>query len=91
MNKVLFEKVRAAITDDTLVFIMEPFWDRQRREVAAFSLQMTSLYFTSLANGNSQMYAADVLLKLVERAGLRIVEQTDHIGVCQTLLVCQTA
>ena len=87
----ILQKVRAAITDDTLVFIMEPFWDRQRREVAAFSLQMTSLYFTSLANGNSQMYAADVFLKLVERAGLRIVEQTDHIGVCQTLLVCRTA
>ena len=84
-------KVRAVMTDETTVFIMEPFWDRQTREVSAFSLQMTSLYFTSLANGNSQMYGAELFLKLVEQAGLKIVEQTDNIGLCQTLLACRKA
>ena len=87
----ILTKVKNVIADDAHVFILEPFWDRQRREVAAFCLQMTSLYFTSLANGNSQMYSAEVFLALVERAGLRIVDQTDNIGVCQTLLVCQKA
>lgn len=85
----ILRRVREAIGEDTPVFIMEPFWDRQRREVAAFCLQMTSLYFTSLANGNSQMYSAEVFVPLVERAGLRVVEQVDQIGVCQTLLVCR--
>ncbi|MEP6832161.1 MAG: class I SAM-dependent methyltransferase [Gemmatimonas sp.] len=84
-------KVRAVMTNDSTVFIMEPFWDKQLREVSAFSLQMTSLYFTALANGNSQMYGAELFLKLVEQAGLTIVEQTDNIGLCQSLLVCKKA
>lgn len=87
----ILQKVRAVMTDDTTVFIMEPFWDVQTREVSAFCLQMTSLYFTGLANGNSQMYSAEVFLKAVQRAGLKVIEQTDHIGVCQTLLVCKKA
>jgi len=84
-------KVRAVMTDETTVFIMEPFWDKQTREIGAFSLQMTSLYFTALANGNSQMYSAELFVKLVEQAGLKIIEQTDNIGLCQTLLVCRKA
>ncbi len=87
----ILTKVKDVVADDAHIFILEPFWDRQRREVAAFCLQMTSLYFTSLANGNSQMYSAEVFLSLIERAGLRIVDQTDNIGVCQTLLVCKKA
>lgn len=87
----ILTKVRETVSGDTPVFIMEPFWDRQTREVSAFCLQMTSLYFTGLANGNSQMYSADVFLPLIEEAGLRIVEQTDNIGVCQTLLTCRKA
>ena len=87
----ILTKVRATLNDDTPVFIMEPFWDRQRREVAAFCLQMTSLYFTSLANGTSQMYGAATFLPLIARAGLKIVEEVDNIGVCQTLLVCRKA
>lgn len=87
----ILEKVRGVMTDDTTVFIMEPFWDVQTREVSAFCLQMTSLYFTGLANGNSQMYSAEVFLRAVARSGLKVVEQTDHIGVCQTLLVCKKA
>ncbi|MGV3708147.1 MAG: methyltransferase [Gemmatimonas sp.] len=87
----ILQKVRAVMTDDTYVFIMEPFWDRQSREVSAFSLQMTSLYFTGLANGNSQMYGAELFVQLVERAGLRIEKEIDNIGLCQTLLVCRKA
>lgn len=87
----ILTKVRATLTDETPVFIMEPFWDRQRREVAAFCLQMTSLYFTSIANGNSQMYNSELFLNLIAKAGLRVVEQFDHLGVCQSLLVCRKA
>lgn len=85
----ILTKVRAILTDETLVFILEPFWDRQRREVSAFCLQMTSLYFTGMANGNSQMYHSELFLRLVAKAGLAVVEQVDHIGVCQSLLVCR--
>lgn len=87
----ILTKVRNSISDDAVVFIMEPFWDLQTREVGAFCLQMTSLYFTGLANGNSQMYNSEVFLRCVTAAGLKVTEQTDNLGVCQTLLVCRKA
>jgi hypothetical protein len=87
----ILKKVRCSIADDAPVFIMEPFWDLQTREVSAFCLQMTSLYFTGLANGNSQMYNSEVFLRCIGEAGLKVTEQTDNLGVCQTLLVCHKA
>ena len=41
--------------NDTRLYIMETFWDRQRFETAAYCLTLTSLYFTAMANGNSKM------------------------------------
>ena len=78
-----------AINDDGYVYILEPFWDRQRFEAAAFSLQQTSLYFTTIANGNSQMYHSEVFLTCVRAAGFEVVEQIDQIGVSQSLLKCR--
>jgi ubiquinone/menaquinone biosynthesis C-methylase UbiE len=71
------------------IFILETFWDRQRFEASAFSLQQTSLYFTVMANGNSQMYDSKVFIKLVEKAGLEVQDQKDYIGVSHTLLICK--
>jgi hypothetical protein len=51
-------------------------------------LQQTSLYFTAIANGNSQMYDSKVFLRCVAAAGLRIEQDIDRIGVSHTLLVC---
>lgn len=85
----ILKRCRDAITDDGWVFILEPFWDRQRFEVAAFCLHQTSLYFTALANGNSQMYSAETFLACVEEAGFQIAEQVDNIGLSQTLLKCK--
>ncbi|MBI3883437.1 MAG: methyltransferase domain-containing protein, partial [Sphingobacteriales bacterium] len=39
-----------ALDENGRVFVMEPFWDNQKFEVAAFCLQQTSLYFTAIAN-----------------------------------------
>jgi hypothetical protein len=71
------------------VYILEPFWDRQRFEAAAFSLQQTSLYFTTIANGNSQMYHSEVFIKCIHAANFEVVEQIDQIGVSQSLLKCK--
>ena len=60
-------------------------------EIAAFCLQQTSIYFTALANGNSQMYSAETFIPCVEEAGFEIAEQIDHIGLSQTLLKCKKA
>ena len=82
----ILERCHEAVTDNGFVYIMEPFWDRQQLEASAFALQQTSLYFTAIANGNSQMYDSRVFFKLVEKAGFEIVDVIDNIGMCQTVL-----
>jgi ubiquinone/menaquinone biosynthesis C-methylase UbiE len=71
------------------IFILEPFWDKQRFEVAAFCLQQTSLYFTAMANGNSQMYNSEVFMRCIENAGFCITEEIDNVGLSHTLLNCK--
>ncbi|MEO7522824.1 MAG: class I SAM-dependent methyltransferase [Ferruginibacter sp.] len=78
-----------AMDDESCLFIMEPYWDLQKYEVAAFCLQQTSIYFTALANGNSQMYSAETFFQCIHDAGLEIVEQINHIGLSQTLVKCK--
>ena len=78
----------AALEPDGRVFILEPFWDRQRFAAAAFCLQQTSLYFTALANGNSQMYRSSTFMALIRESGLELEAQHDGPGV-HTLLVCR--
>jgi ubiquinone/menaquinone biosynthesis C-methylase UbiE len=78
-----------ALGKDGTVFILEPFWDRQKYETAAFCLHQTSIYFTTIANGNSQMYSAETFLPCIRKAGFEIVEQIDNIGLSQTLLRCR--
>jgi ubiquinone/menaquinone biosynthesis C-methylase UbiE len=85
----ILKRCKKALNPGGHIFILETFWDRQRFEASAFSLQQTSLYFTVMANGNSQMYDSKVFIKLVEKAGLEVVEQKDYIGVSHTLLVCK--
>jgi len=85
----ILKRCYEALDENGKVIILEPFWDRQKFEVAAFCLQQTSVYFTALANGNSQMYSSETFFKCIEQAGFEIVELTDHIGLSQTLLKCK--
>jgi ubiquinone/menaquinone biosynthesis C-methylase UbiE len=85
----ILKRCRDAVKDSGYIYILETFWDRQRFEASAFCLQMTSLYFTAMANGNSQMYDSNVFLKLVEQAGLEVVEVTDNIGLSHSLIKCK--
>ena len=85
----ILRRARAAMTDDTRLYIMETFWDRQKYESAAFALTMTSLYFTALANGNSKMYHSDDMERLVREAGLEIECIHDHIGYGHSIMVCK--
>ncbi len=79
-----------ALDENGYLLILENFWDVQRYEVAAMTIQMTSLYFTAIANGNSQMYDSKVFIKAVEAGGFLIEKQIDHIGEAgHTLLVCR--
>jgi hypothetical protein len=85
----ILKKAYDAMGPDDSVYIMETFWDRQKYEAAAFCLQQTSLYFTCIANGNSQMYRSDIFIKCVEAAGLKVVEDIDGVGISHTLLRCK--
>ncbi|MDB5947774.1 MAG: SAM-dependent methyltransferase [Ramlibacter sp.] len=84
-------KARESMAPEGRVWILELFWDRQRFEAAALSLQQTSLYFACVANGNSQMYDSAVFLALVKRAGLEITAVTDGVGGYHTLVECRAA
>jgi len=75
-----------AINEGGRVIINETFWDCQKFEASAFSLQMTSLYFTTMANGDSQMYDSEVYLKLIDETGFRISRRHDNIGLSHTIL-----
>ena len=85
----ILKKCYEALTENGYIFILEPFWNRQRFKTAAFCLQQTSIYFTCVANGNSQMYSTDTFFKCVTKAGFEIIEQHDGIGISQTLLKCK--
>lgn len=84
----ILKRCYEALDDDGQVFILEPFWDRQKFKVSAFCLQMTSLYFTNIANGNSQMYNSEIFIRLIKKAGFEVREIIDNIGVSHTLLKC---
>jgi hypothetical protein len=83
--------VRATLAPEARLWILELFWDRQRFEAAAVSLQLTSLYFACIANGNSQMYDSAVFFGLIERAGFTICAVTDNVGEFHTLVECRPA
>lgn len=85
---ILERAVEAMNAEDSL-YILETYWDRQKYEAAAFCLQQTSLYFTCLANGNSQMYHSDDMKNCLDKAGLKLEEEIDYIGVSHTLFKCK--
>jgi hypothetical protein len=84
----ILRAVRAAMRPDSKVFILETFWDLQTFPAARHCVIGTSLYFACIANGNSRMYHSAVMRRLVEAAGLCVLEQSDLLGVSHTLLTC---
>ncbi len=84
----IMRKIHCAAGPSAKVYILEPFWDKQRFEAASYSLQATSLYFTCMANGNSKMYRCGELAQAVERAGFEIVEAKHNLGSNDYSLLC---
>ena len=82
----ILQKCHDVLSDDGRIIINEAFWDCQQYEAGAFSLQMASLYFTTMANGNSQIYDSKVYLEVIDRTGFEVVSQRDNIGLSHTLL-----
>ena len=85
----ILNKAMVALKDDGKLIIMETFWDRQKYEAASFCLQQTSLYFTCIANGNSQMYHSEVFIRCIEKAGFLVEEDINNVGISHTVLICK--
>jgi hypothetical protein len=85
----ILKRAAQAMSADSTLYILELFWDRQPNAAAAFCLQQTSLYFTCIANGNSQMYHSADLLRCIAESGLQVVETRDQVGLFHTLLKCR--
>ncbi len=77
------------MNDNALIFIQDLYWDRQEDFAAAYALMGTSLYFTAVANGNSKMYHSRDMINIVQKSGLKIIEDVDKIGNFHTIFVCQ--
>ncbi|WP_025761998.1 methyltransferase [Dyadobacter tibetensis] len=79
-----------AASDETTLYILEPFFDNQNFPAAKYSLIATSLYFTIMANGNSKMYRLEDMKALVEKAGFEVIETYPLIGDSyHTILECK--
>ena len=86
----ILQNVRRAASGKTCIYILEPFIDNQKFEAANYCLTGTSLYFTVMANGNSKMYTAGAMTRLVEAAGLQVTEVFPLIGDSyHTILKCK--
>lgn len=78
-----------ALDKNGSLYILETYWDKQQFPASTYSLHATSLYFTAIANGNSQMYHSNDMEKLVEKAGMYIEKIYENIGVSHTLFKCK--
>lgn len=85
----ILRRAAAIMSVNSRLCIMETFWDRQKYDLAAFCLTMTSLYFTAIANGNSKMYHSDDMSRLVHKAGLEVENFMDHLGHGHSIMVCK--
>jgi hypothetical protein len=81
----------AVMNSNTVLYITEPFWDRQKYDAARFSLNATSLYFTCIVNGKSRLYHSGVMKALVQEAGMVVEQETDDVGEWHTVFRCRRA
>ena len=85
----LFNRTYEAMTADASFYILETFWDLQKFQASTYSLHATSLYFTAVANGNSQMYHSQDILQIIEKAGFVVDKLHEIIGMSHTLIKCK--
>ena len=85
----LFKRAYESMTADASFYILETFWDLQKFPASTYSLHATSLYFTAVANGNSQMFHSKDILAIIEKEGFVVDELHEIIGMSHTLIKCK--
>lgn len=84
----ILTRAAKSMSPNTKLYIMETFWDRQKFETGSYCLAQISLYFTALANGNSKMYYSEDMFDCIKKAGLKIDEVYDGIGLGHSIVQC---
>ena len=85
----LLKRACDALDDNGSLFIMETYWDKQKFEASTYSLHATSLYFTCIANGTSQMYHSNDMIEMIDKSGLILENEYENIGISHTLYKCR--
>jgi hypothetical protein len=85
----ILSRAASSMDENSRLYIMETFWDRQRFETASYCLAQTSLYFTALANGNSKMYYSPDMEHCVQAAGLTVEKIHDNLGLGHSIMECR--
>jgi hypothetical protein len=85
----ILQRAADAMVPETRLYILENYKDRQAHEAARFSLDAISLYFTCLANGNSQMYDSQEMKVCVAEAGLVIASEYETNTTGHTMFECR--
>ncbi|MDR0866785.1 MAG: methyltransferase domain-containing protein [Candidatus Symbiothrix sp.] len=85
----ILSRAARSMHENSRLYIMETFWDRQRFETASYCLAQISLYFTAMANGNSKMYYSGDMERCVQEAGLEIETIHDNIGLGHSIMQCR--
>ena len=87
----ILSRAAKSMGENSTLYILEPLWDRQKHETAAYCLTQTSLYFTAMANGNSKLFHSADLIRCIEAAGLQTAKIHDNIGLGNSLICCKKA
>ncbi len=85
----LLKRSHDALDENGSLYILETYWDMQEFEASTYSLHATSLYFTAIANGNSQMYHSDDMKNLLSKSNFILDEIIEDVGVSHTLFICK--
>ena len=85
----ILTRAAKSMDEKSRLYIMETFWDRQKFETASYCLTQISLYFTTIANGNSKMYYSEDMENCINNAGLKIEKIYDELGFGHSIMVCK--
>lgn len=84
----ILKRVQSLLTDKGRIAVLECLTDTQQWPAARLSLSAASLYFTTMANGNSRFFRKTDLENVISHAGLSIESVHPGYGVSHTLYVC---
>lgn len=87
----ILKRAQTLLTEGGRIVVLECLTDAQQWPAAQLSLAATSLYFTTMANGNSRFFRKRDLLEVFERSGLVLEQERSGYGVSHSLFVCSVA